>query len=87
LDNKLAADSVYPVSCVSDCSAETCSGIVTITNFRDVDLTDNIVVDISAMSPTTAGVTPAFSLYLYASETDTTRIIEEHLTNTLTIEA
>ena len=86
LDNKLVTDNIYPVSCISDCSAETCSGIVSITNFRDVDLTDNIVVDISAMSPTVAGVTPAFQVYLYASETDTTRKIEEHLTETLTIE-
>ena len=86
MDNKLVTDNIYPVSCISDCSAETCSGIVSITNFRDVDLTDNIVVDISAMSPTVAGVTPAFQVYLYASETDTTRKIEEHLTETLTIE-
>ena len=72
-----ATGNYNPISCTSDCSSETCTNLISVTNFADTNVSDDIIIFIGAKSPLAAGATSPFEAYLYASETDTTAIIEK----------
>ncbi|CAG9328029.1 unnamed protein product [Blepharisma stoltei] len=76
-----------PISCISDCSQETCTNHITITNYDPLSAVNTISVIIGAMNPKNAVTTSNFNIYYYASTTDTTQIIEKYSGNSLTIDS
>jgi hypothetical protein len=72
--------SLYGIQCTSDCAAETCTDRLSITNFLDTNPNDNIVLDVGAKNPSSAGASAPFKVYFLASLTDTTTIIEKTTT-------
>lgn len=79
-------NSLYGIQCASDCSAETCTNTLSVTNFLDTNTADDIVIEVGAKNPEVAGATGNFKVYLLGSLTDTNAVIEQvTTTNSKTI--
>lgn len=75
-----------PVNCMSDCVEEECDNHIIITNFDPISAVGVISVIIGAMNSDVPVITSDWEIFYYASETDTSQLIEDYIGNSIIVD-